>query len=88
MFINVKIHDDLNKQRKALKASWPQVIQAGLFTLKDSKDSLIIPNIKTNLKNAIQSLSLIWTSIKESESQHEPTQHHQSPNPPDAKSQL
>lgn len=82
MNINLKVSDELNEERKKLGATWRDLINIGLNTLKGNpaliaeapKDlpKKIDPAVGEHLKSAIQGISEAWKLIKEASKETTP----------------
>ena len=69
--VNLSVSTDLNEERKQLKATWRDLIVAGLHALKGTPiktKPLNHEEIEAHLKCAVQELTETWRIIKEEKS--------------------
>lgn len=73
MNINLKMNDDINKQRQDLGATWRDLIMIGLNTLKGNPGLIhevpaepvkIDPAIEVHLKDALTGLTEAWKLVR------------------------
>lgn len=65
MNVNLKVPEELNDRRKAVKATWRQLLEAGLAA-KETKPDPIITDLETKFKTAVSNLTEAWKIIKNS----------------------
>ena len=72
--VNLSVPSNPNEERKLLKATWRDLIVAGLHTLKGTPlktKPLNHEEIEGHLKIAVQALTEIWKRIKEEKEKSE-----------------